>query len=486
MFLKLGKAVASIWLAAFWLAAATTPGAAFDDLQGKEWRWLNETQGLSWAQVASICPQDGATPCAGSINGRDLTGWVWGTPAQVRALMAIFAPTIPQNPPFSVGGPEYVTPATQFQNGLGVTAHFQGCPTYQPCFNFFSSAGWTATPDGSGVPSGADASTDLWGLFGPTGGFTMNNPPAGEVTSRGAFLWHPTGLDDGNVYAYNDYSQSPSPFGGVATNVLYNDWVGGVRATANNVVLTLVSMPNAGITLNPDGSVTVAPGTPIGTSSFDYRICAVGNPDNCDEATVTITVKSFAISAANDQGSVSFGAGGTAVANVLANDRLGGVAPTAAVVALTQLSSSHAGISLNLATGAVNVAPGTPSGIHTLSYRICEIANPANCAQAAVTLTPHSIDAVNDSYRMSSKTGGTSASVLANDWFKGARATTAQVSITLLSTLIKGVTFNPATGTFTVAPKTSSGTYFINYRICEIASPDNCDSAIVALDLSGR
>lgn len=489
MILKAKKACALVWLAVLGLTIfASTASAGYDDLQGKEWRGLPETQGLSWAQVASVCPQDGATPCAGAINGRDVTGWVWATPAQVRALLAIFAPTIPENPPFSIGGPEYVTPATNFQNSLGVTAHFQGCPTYQPCFNFFSAAGWTATTDESGLASGADASTDLWGLFGPSGGFTMNHPPAGEITSRGAFLWRPTGLDTGKAHAYDDIGQSPSPFGGVAVNILANDWIGGVRATPANATVTLLSTPDAGITLNADGSVHVAPGTRVGTSSFDYRICAITNSSNCDEATVTITVRSYTITAANDQGSLSFGAGGTAVANVLSNDRLGGQVPTPAVVALSQLSSSHAGISLYSASGAINVAPGTPSGIHTLRYQICEIANQpnTNCAQATVTLTPYSIDAVNDYWRLSSKTGATSPSVLANDWFRGARATTAQVKITLLSTLIKGVTFNSATGTFAVAPKTSSGTYLVNYRICEIASPDNCDTATVTLDLSGK
>lgn len=489
MIFNAAKACGRVWFAVVWIGLMSTASFGYDDLQGKEWRWLHETQGLSWAQVASLCPQDGATHCVGAINGRDLTSWVWGTPAQVRALMAQFATAdapIPQDPPFSVGGYQYVDPATRFQNSLGVTAHFQGCPTYQPCFNYFFSGGWTATPDGSGIPSGADASTDLWALFGPTGGFSMNNPPAGELTSRGVFLWRPTGLSDGKVYAYDDVGYSPSPFGGVAANLLSNDWVGGARATPANVTLTLVSTPSTSITLNQDGTVSAAPGTPAGTSSIAYRICAANNPSNCDEATVTITVRSFAITAANDQGAISFGAGGTAVANVLANDRLGSLVPTPAVVALTQLSSSHAGITLNPATGAVTVAQGTPSGTHTLTYQICEIARPANCAQAVVTLLPYSIDAVNDSFRMSSKIGATSPSVLANDWFNGARATTAKVNITLLSTLIKGVTFNASTGTFTVAPKTSSGSYLVNYRICEIASPTNCDTATVTLDLSGK
>jgi len=197
-------------------------------------------------------------------------------------------------------------------------------------------------------------------------------------------------------------------------------------------------------------------------------------------------VRSYALTAKNDQGAVSFAHGGIGVANVLANDTLGGVAATPAVVTLAQVTSSHPGLSLDVASGSVIVSPNTPHGTHTLTYRVAERANPANSALATVSLTPFSIDAVNDSWRLSSKTGGTSPSVLANDWFNGARATTAKVRISLVSALPKGVTFNTSTGTFNVAPKTSSGTYRLTYQISETASPANSDQATVTLDLSGK
>ena len=76
--------------------------------------------------------------------------------------------------------------------------------------------------------------------------------------------------------------------------------------------------------------------------------------------------------------------------------------------------------------------------------------------------------------------------MLVNDRFDGAPATTAKVSISLVTTLIKGVTFNAATGVFTIAPKTSSGDYPMSYRICEIADPANCDTATALLQLSGK
>ncbi|MBM3943184.1 MAG: hypothetical protein FJ316_09735 [SAR202 cluster bacterium] len=201
---------------------------------------------------------------------------------------------------------------------------------------------------------------------------------------------------------------------------------------------------------------------------------------------MAISVRSFPLVAVNDQASASFSAGGAALASVLANDTLGGLMATTSVVRLRQISSTNPGISLNSGTGAVNVAPGTPSGTHTLIYEVCEVANPANCKQATVTLKPYSIDAVNDAFpKISSKTGGVTPSVLANDRFNGAVATTAKVKLSLITTPTAGITFDLSTGVFTVAPKTESGDYPIVYQICEIANPANCDSATATLNLIG-
>jgi hypothetical protein len=79
------RAVLTLLCTAFFavaLAAGTPAGAAPPDpvsgANGKEWRQLYETTGLSWSQVAAICPRDGATPCSGAIGSRVFTGWVWG------------------------------------------------------------------------------------------------------------------------------------------------------------------------------------------------------------------------------------------------------------------------------------------------------------------------------------------------------------------------------------------------------------------------
>lgn len=466
--------------------AASVHAGGINDGNGKEWRQLTETTGLTWAQVAQIAPQDGVTAATGAVGTRNLTGWVWATEAQVATLFAAWVPDILNSPTLTVAGPGYLTPAAQFQSVFLLTQHVKGCPTYQPCFDFRMVAGWAARSDASQIPAegAVIVSADD---FMPTASFQVQTANGNASPAIGVFLWRPTGLHTGGIHANDDVGQSPSPFGGTAVNVLANDWLAGARPTAATVALSQVSAATPGLSLLSDGSVAVAAGTAAGVHTLNYRIASLANPGLTDEATASITVRSFPIVAVADQGYAAFAAGGTPVANVLANDTLGGQPATTTVVRLNQVSSTSPGLSLNVSTGAIQVAPGTPHGTHTLVYSITELANPLNVAQATVTIRPSAIDAVNDSARGSSKTGGTViASVLANDWFNGARATTAQVSLSLPAPLPKGITLNLSTGAVVVAPKTSSGTYVFKYRLTEIASPANFDEATVTLDLSGK
>ena len=469
------------------IAAAST-AYAVDDGHGKDWKNMPTSGVPTWEQVAAVCPPNGVTPCNGKLGTVNMKDWIWATAPQVRQLFGYYAPAILASPTQSVSGYEYYSIAAQFQSVFGITQEFRGCPTYQPCWWFRLTNGMTATTDGTSVPAvpyGGQVNLDL--EYG-SGSFRIYKPMQADV-ARGLWMWRPTGLGTNNVYANDDAGQPPTPAGGVAVaNVLANDWVGGARTTTANVSLSLVSSSIAGVSLDlADGSVDVASGTASGSYTLVYRICNRASPANCDDATVTVGVGSFVITAANDQGATSMAVGGTAIANVLANDKLGGATATTAVVRLSQVSTTHPGVTLDLNDGSVDVARGTTNGTHTLIYRICERANLANCAQATATVGPFTIDAVNDYARGSSKTGGiVIASVLNNDWFNGARATTAKVTISLPAPLPYGITLNRSSGAVSVAPKTSSGTYNFDYRICETLSPTNCDQATVTLDLSGR
>jgi hypothetical protein len=403
-------------------------------------------------------------------------------------LFGYAEPAILTSPDGVVGGPQYYSPALQYLNHwFSYTS--KGCPTYQPCWNQKWVQGATATPSGATVPvvpyDGMVAADIENGL----GYFNVTRSTA--TTNRGLWMWRSTGLGANTVHAYDDSGAVYSSGGIALANALGNDWIGGVRASTANVSVAMLSSSIAGVWLDPtDGSVRAASGVAVGTHTVDYRICSLADATRCDDAVVSVVVTApppNVIAANNDAGKASMGTGGIAIANVLANDTLGNNTPTAATVTLTQLSTTHPGVNLNVLNGSVVVNAGTANGTHSLVYRLCETAKPSNCAQATATVSAYVIDAINDAARGSSKTGGVViASVLDNDFFNGARATLAQVKLSLPAALPKGITLNLANGAVSVAPKTSSGLYTFGYQICEILSPAHCDQATVTLDLSGR
>jgi hypothetical protein len=204
---------------------------------------------------------------------------------------------------------------------------------------------------------------------------------------------------------------------------------------------------------------------------------------------VAVTVLPYAIQAANDS-ATSPRTGGTAIANVLANDTFDMTRATLARVTLSLVSSTSAGVTLNAATGSVSVARGTAAGPHLLVYSICETASPANCSDGAVTVTvnPYVVGAVADQARASSKNAARPiGSVLANDTLGGAPATLANVTLSLVSMTPANnkIRFNPD-GSVDVLTKAGSGVYSLVYQICEAESPTNCGRATVSLELSGK
>jgi hypothetical protein len=129
-------------------------------------------------------------------------------------------------------------------------------------------------------------------------------------------------------------------------------------------------------------------GTAAGMESLVYEICEQAELLNCTTATANVMVGAPTIDAVNDSGSVVTGTlGGTAVADVLANDTLDGGAATLANVGLSEESSTDPGVTLDVGTGEVNVAANTPAGVQTLEYEICDQLNITNCAVGSVEVT---------------------------------------------------------------------------------------------------
>ncbi len=300
--------------------------------------------------------------------------------------------------------------------------------------------------------------------------FTVNNAPITAVNDIGTPI---NGAIGGQAIA----------------NVLANDDFIGAPPILSMVNLTMVSSTTNGVTLNSTtGSVFVSPGVPAGNYTITYSICEKLNPTNCAFAAAIVSVIASPITAVNDIGTPINGSlGGQAIANIFLNDTLNGVAPTLLNVNLMQGLTSPPGVTLNIATGSVNVSSGVPAGNYTITYSICEKLNPTNCATAyaIITITPAPIQATNDDFSgtpIVGSSGGTTASVLNNDSFNTIAVNPSSINLTSIS-FPTGFTLNPD-GTIAIATGVAAGAYSLTYQICERLNPNNCSSATVAILVS--
>ena len=188
---------------------------------------------------------------------------------------------------------------------------------------------------------------------------------------------------------------NPAPIIGSSTqttldNVLTNDTLNGTAVNINDVTLTItVPDPTGSITVNPDGTISVAANTPGGTYTLTYQICEKADFGNCDTAIVTVIVISPIV--ANDDtfsniGCNSFGL----VGNLLSNDVKGGTPITIDLVNFTLIAEgNNTKTDPNITfdgSGNVNVTSLTPAGTYTYSYTICDKLSPENCDSALVTI----------------------------------------------------------------------------------------------------
>src|SRR5262249_5233496 len=185
----------------------------------------------------------------------------------------------------------------------------------------------------------------------------------------------------------NDDAVIVSRAGGVSLlNVMANDRFDGGPALGR--VAFFGPAAAGGVAVDAAGNVSVAQGAAVGALALKYQICEVGRLDNCATGNLVVTVTPNVIVAVGDSARLSPKQPATGIANVLANDRLGGGGGTTANVELSLVSVSPPtnGLVLNTSTGAINVVKGANSGTFSMLYQICEIGTPTNCARATATI----------------------------------------------------------------------------------------------------
>lgn len=199
----------------------------------------------------------------------------------------------------------------------------------------------------------------------------------------------------------------------------------------------------------------------------------------------------ISIVANNDTGSSYNGIASTAVANILSNDTYNSLLATFSNVSLTFISATNSGITLNPTTGAVNVTANVPVGSYTLTYKICDLHNVANCATGTVVITvkPQTIDAITDNFTatpINTLTGGVTPSVLSNDTLNGQAVNSLDITTTLINNGgILDATIS-STGEIYIPVGTLVGSYTMSYRICSNLNPELCDNASLKIRVNSQ
>ncbi|MDO5608366.1 MAG: hypothetical protein Q4G08_07930, partial [Capnocytophaga sp.] len=313
-------------------------------------------------------------------------------------------------------------------------------PTGSVVLSDLPAGNWTITYGTSSVATGTGSSTTISDLVhGTSYQFTVENANGCKSVASNAVVI-------GNYICANDDTFTATASSTTAS-ILDNDTLNNVNVSTPTVVGTL---PN-GLTLNPDGTVTIADDVPTGTYTFTYEICEVGAvPANCVTATVTIDVNNTIV--ANDDTFTATASSTTA--SILANDTLNNVN----VSTPTVVGTLPTGLTLN-PDGTVTIADDVPTGTYTFTYEICEVgAVPANCVTATVTIDVNNTIVANDD-TFTATASSTTASILANDTLNNVNVSTP----TVVGTLPTGLTLNPD-GTVTIADDVPTGTYTFTYE----------------------
>ena len=178
-------------------------------------------------------------------------------------------------------------------------------------------------------------------------------------------------------------------------SVLKNDQVGDKRnpSPTDDVNLTPGTASHPGLTMNPDGTITIASGTPNGNYTYTYEICKKDAPTECERAIAYIKLHDSLEANDDDFSSTPVPSSHkTVVGNVLTNnvggtDKLSGAPisdPT--LVELTIVNEGGlTGVELS-GNGDISISAGTPSGRYIVKYRISQVSDRNNYKEAVVTI----------------------------------------------------------------------------------------------------
>jgi len=263
-------------------------------------------------------------------------------------------------------GPKASTLNIKYQFGSEEYPDYVGSQ-YDDAFGFFvTGPGVTGTANLAKLPNGNPTSINKVN-YGVPGSASPNTPNAAYDGSQSALYinnGHPTTVQANGKLVQNNNS------GAKPVIVQFNALTGLITYTLSGL-------------------------TPGATYTFKIVIADTAD-EQYDSGVFVNTIYATATLVANND-TYTIISGNNSTVSVLNNDTVNGAAPASmSDVLLNQISTTNSGVTLNAATGLINIAPGTPPGVYSVNYQICDLTFLGNCKTATATVTVQANDSDND------------------------------------------------------------------------------------------
>ena len=376
------------------------------------------------------------------------------------------------------------------------------------------------------IPTLADGASATLTIEGTVDAGTEGNTITNTTTAATSDQVDPgTGGDDLDeavtvintiVAGDDDFSATSVPStGGDTASVFTDDTLNGAGFDNTDVVASITDDDGlTGVSINTDGTLTIPSGAAPGSYTITYQICEAADTDNCDTATVQVTIGGVAdlqtvktlVSGTSEPGvgdTVTFeivvtNNGDDEATNVTLTDLL-----PAGLTATSNNGDVSAG-SYNDVTGVwtIPTLPDSASATLTIEGTVDAGTEGNTITNTTTAATSDQIDpgttgddlneaitvintiVANDNDFSSTSvpsTGGSTATVFGNDTLNGAGFDDTDVIASITDDDgLTGVSIN-ADGTIDVPSGAAPGSYTVTYQICEAADTDNCDTATVTI-----
>ena len=278
----------------------------------------------------------------------------------------------------------------------------------------------------------------------------------------------------------------------VLGNILANDSYNSQSVTTASVTIsTTTALKNTPYIEIATGEVFLPAHTPAGTYTLTYSLCSKSAPYNCSEvATVTIIVSPSPIKlqTTDDTFSHTTTTQTIVLGNVLTNDSYNTQSVTTASVTISTTTALTNVPYIATATGEVLLPTHTPAGIYTLTYSLCPKSAPYNCSEVAtvtVSVIKPLVIARDDTYTVTIGTTSITESIYSNDSIGEQTPNAYSVNFQAIGGSKDNDNFYVLSvnlaGNILIPKGTPTGTYTLQYRICDVKDTHNCATATITV-----